>query len=286
MHALIDNAKTMSNGRLVLGSKGVVYQRDGANWFSLGDLSTAGDTYDADKVMSVFTKWRNTSSVANWEVGALGLNSTFAGRIANSGTTNIRKVGTGTWTLNAECENQGMFTVDGGTMRFMRNASNSSLGVSVNNGGTLSGTGTIAGGVTVNNGGILAPGDGTSGTLTVGSLSFAGTPVLSYELGADSVGSLLVSGSGTVSLDNVSIVFSNSDIEQALDDATADRFTLVTAEAFSGTPSVSATLPTGWELSDEELPSGRHALVLKSSLAASYYVWTGAAQGRVLRMIL
>ena len=260
MYSLIDNAKTMSNGRLVLGSKGVVYQRDGANWFSLGDLSTAGDTYDADKVMSVFTKWRSTSSVANWEVGALGLNSTFAGRIANSGTTNIRKVGAGTWTLNAECENQGMFTVDGGTMRFMRNASNSSLGFSVNNGG------------------ILAPGDGTSGTLTVGSLSFAGTPVLSYELGADSVGSLLVSGSATVSLDNVSIVFSNSDIAQALDDATADRFTLVTAEAFSGTPSVSATLPTGWELSDEELPTGRHALVLKSSLAASYYVWTGAAQ--------
>lgn len=268
--------KSMASGRIVLGERGVLYHRDGNSWFSIGDLSTEGSKYDAGKKISVFTTW-GAYGTANWEVGALNLDSTFAGQIADSGTTNIRKVGDGTWTLNAECYNKGTFEVNGGNLRFMRNASNANLGFTVNNGGTLSGAGTIAGGVTVNNGGILAPGDGTSGTLTIGSLAFAGTPVLSYTLAADATGSLLVSGSGTVSLDGVNIAFSNADIAQTLGAATVDRFTLITAESFSGTPSASVALPAGWEFSVEELPAGRHALVLKSTLAASYYVWTGAA---------
>ena len=63
----------------------------------------------------------------------------------------------------------------------------------MNSGGTLGGTGSIAGTVNVTAGGIVAPGVGGAGTLSTGHLSFNNTSVLSFDLGTNR-DSIIVNG--------------------------------------------------------------------------------------------
>lgn len=110
-----------------------------------------------------------------------------------SGKINITKEGAGTWTLSGASTYTGTTVINGGTLR-ANNTSGSGTGsgaVTVNNGGTLGGTGFITtanSDVTVTAGGSLAPGVG-AGTLTLslgaGELDLsAGTAGgLNYQLG-------------------------------------------------------------------------------------------------------
>jgi uncharacterized protein with beta-barrel porin domain len=81
------------------------------------------------------------------------------------------KIGTSTWTLSGTNNAATPWTVDAGTLQV--NATMAAAPVTVNNGATLAGTGTI-GSLTVKNGGVFVPGSvGSSGTMTIaGNLAF------------------------------------------------------------------------------------------------------------------
>jgi fibronectin-binding autotransporter adhesin len=87
------------------------------------------------------------------------------------------------------------------------------VSVNVASGATLAGTGSISGAVTIQSGATLSPGDGSAGTLTVGSLNLNNGSILNYLLGRPNVvgsginGLVQVNGNltlaGTVNVTNV-----------------------------------------------------------------------------------
>ncbi len=101
-------------------------------------------------------------------------NTTFYGQ--------LKKAGSGSWTLDQNLLNAASTEVQAGTLKV-----NSSLagGVTVKNGGTLGGNGTIRGAVSVENGAVLAAGN-SPGKLTVGSLTLASSSHTQFELGSPS----------------------------------------------------------------------------------------------------
>ena len=116
-------------------------------------------------------------------VGALNLDTTFAGIITNTVNTNrLVKVGSGTLTLSGNSIFAGTTTISNGTLRV-----NGSLGgnvVTVVSGAKLSGTGALNGGVAISSGGAISPGTGTgsAGTLTVSNGLSLTTATLYFDL--------------------------------------------------------------------------------------------------------
>ncbi len=127
----------------------------------LGGLSGDAGTY------LVGTSKQNRGFTCLWEVGGANSDETFSGIINNmpaggnsaySGTTSIKKEGTGIWRLNGNNVYSGTTTVSNGTL--IINGTNSGTGaVSVKSGATLQGKGSIAGKVTIENGATLTSGD-------------------------------------------------------------------------------------------------------------------------------
>jgi autotransporter-associated beta strand protein len=99
--------------------------------------------------------------------------NTLSGILANSanaGRLGVTKSGTGTWVLAGANTYTGATTIHQGKLVVASTGSIASgSAVTVNNGGTLAGTGTVAGMVTVNSGGTLSPG-ASPGTQNFGSL--------------------------------------------------------------------------------------------------------------------
>ena len=131
--------------------------------------------------------------------------TTYAGSLLEGGTTGaalaLVKAGTGSLTLSGSGNYSAGTTVNGGTLKV--NSLLSGTGVfTVNSGGVLGGTGTIASIVTVNANGRVAPGNSV-GTLTLRGLTLSGS-ILDYELGGTSDRIVLT---GT---DSLSITGSNS----------------------------------------------------------------------------
>jgi autotransporter-associated beta strand protein len=130
-----------------------------------------------------------------------------------NGKINIAKEGVGIWTLSAASTYTGTTVINGGTLR-AGNASGSATGsgaVTVNNGGTLGGTGFITtanSDVTISAGGSLAPGV-AAGTLTFDlgagelDLSAVTTGGLNFQLGPPSLPNAsdrIVLNSGTLNI--------------------------------------------------------------------------------------
>jgi autotransporter-associated beta strand protein len=114
-------------------------------------------------------------------------NITYGGII--SGTGSVTKGAAGKLTLTAANTYAGGTNVDAGTL-LVANTTGSATGtgtVTVLKDATLAGNGTIAGLVLLQDRAHLAPGT-SAGNLTVGSLTFATTSVLDYELGAPGTG--------------------------------------------------------------------------------------------------
>ncbi|WP_238258609.1 beta strand repeat-containing protein [Methylobacterium gnaphalii] len=136
---------------------------------------------------------------------------TYGGIISGSGIVN--QVGSGVTTLTgASTGFSGMANVDAGTLSINGTLGNGAAIVDVNSGGTLHGSGTIAGSVVVANGGTVSAGN-SPGTLTVGgdyTLNAGSTSL--FELGAPGVvgganndlirvgGNLSVSNASTLAL--------------------------------------------------------------------------------------
>ncbi|HEU5395797.1 MAG TPA: autotransporter-associated beta strand repeat-containing protein, partial [Verrucomicrobiae bacterium] len=131
----------------------------------------------------------SANSFTTYVIGGRNLDTTFAGKITEvipARTAAITKVGTGSFTLTGANTYNGGTIVNGGTL-FVNNTSGSGTGtnaVTVNDSGTLGGTGFIFGPVTVNSGGAVAPGTNGVGQLTLKSnLILNGGAALNFDVG-------------------------------------------------------------------------------------------------------
>ncbi|MEY2868319.1 MAG: hypothetical protein RIR01_748, partial [Bacteroidota bacterium] len=105
-------------------------------------------------------------SSANWEIGAKNIDSQFDGVISSNMLT---KVGTGALILTGNNIYTGVTNVNGGKL-IVNNTTGSGAGtgaLTINTGGTLSGTGILSNTISVASGGTLAPGYPILGTLTI-----------------------------------------------------------------------------------------------------------------------
>ncbi len=134
----------------------------------------------------------SANSLTTYVIGGRNLDTMFAGKISEvipARTAAITKTGNGTFTLTGANTHTGPTAVNGGTL-FVNNTSGSGTGtnyVTVNDGGTLGGTGFIFGPVTNYSGGTISPGSNGVGQLTLKSNLFlsAGAAV-NFDLGTSS----------------------------------------------------------------------------------------------------
>lgn len=171
----------------------------------------------------------HASTPATLTVGTDDSSTTFDGTFFNGGTAalGLTKVGTGTLTLSAASTNTGSVTVNGGTLALVGAGSFGSASriivgsgafydviaaggtLTLNNGQTLGGNGTVTGDVITSSGSTLAPGTSV-GTLTVaGNVTLGGgmTMELNRTLSPNSdrlaVSGGSITGGGTLTTTNI-----------------------------------------------------------------------------------
>jgi len=165
----IDNGTGFPNNRLVITGNTKIAAYSNNNVFSIGGLSGNAGTW----LSCGGTKSPTFGNgFTTYVVGGLGSDETFNGIINNhlygnaadgNGTTTIVKTGTGLWRLNGNNTYIGTTTVEAG--KLIVNGANSGNGkVTVNNGATLAGKGSVTGEITV--AGTLEPGDSSIATFT------------------------------------------------------------------------------------------------------------------------
>ena len=109
-------------------------------------------------------------------------NTTYDGVIQDgAGAVSLTKDGGGIQTLNGANSYTGVTSILGGTLRINGNQSLATGAVSVSNGGTLGGTGTLGAAVAIASGGTVAPGNST-GVLLTNSADFAPGAKLAIEI--------------------------------------------------------------------------------------------------------
>lgn len=137
-----------------------------SSWASTATNVLGGLSGDAGTFLAGTSK-QNKGFTCTWDVGSANSDETFHGIINNlpaggnsaySGTTSIIKSGTGIWRLTGNNVYSGTTTVKAGTLAV--NGTHSGTGsISVSNGATLQGTGTLNGKVTASSGSIIMAGD-------------------------------------------------------------------------------------------------------------------------------
>jgi uncharacterized protein with beta-barrel porin domain len=150
------------------------------------------------------------------------------------------KNGTSIWTLTGTNAGALTWAVDGGTLAL--NGSMANATVTVNNGGTLGGTG-VVGAITVNAGGILVPGNGTPGTsMTLSSLALTSGAQYLVDINPTTSSSANVTGAATLGGATVNAMFANGGY-------VSKQYTILTAGSVSGTfnaATVNTNLPSGF----------------------------------------
>ncbi|MDR1146822.1 MAG: autotransporter-associated beta strand repeat-containing protein [Verrucomicrobiales bacterium] len=122
-----DGSRDWSQAAIVLSSNvadtaglngtGYLNHSGGSTVVKIGDLSGGDDVLTASGATGKWLVGNTGNSIATYEVGALGLNSTFSGHLVNeNGTLALTKVGAGTWTLDNSNTYRGATTVSGGVL--------------------------------------------------------------------------------------------------------------------------------------------------------------------------
>jgi fibronectin-binding autotransporter adhesin len=120
------------------GTDTLAWTGAGSQIIPLGDLNTTGNAGTA--LITLINKTAGTT--ATWQVGNLGLNSTYSGVIGSNGTgiSALEKVGAGTWTLTGANTYTGATEVNAGILQIGNGTSgsiNGTSGVTVDTNGTL-----------------------------------------------------------------------------------------------------------------------------------------------------
>jgi autotransporter-associated beta strand protein len=168
-----NNALTTVNAPVTLG----FYDNSGGNTYYFGAL--AGNN-------SAAAFYDYYAGAPTMQVGALNLNTTFAGQFQTS--INLIKTGTGTLTLTGNSTHTGTTTVSSGALQV--NGSFSSSPVTVASGAALGGNGILGNGVTIQTGGSISPGlgGGSTGTLIISNNLTLNTPTLNFDLSSSPAG--------------------------------------------------------------------------------------------------
>ena len=154
----VRNGVGVKNATIELKGNAQINGAKNQSTYYLGGLS--GDTGTKLSGFNVKAKGEGT-----WVVGGANTSETFRGVIDNNdqagshpGTTRIEKQGTGLWRLTGKNVYSGTTTVTAGTL--IVNGQHTGTGaITVRQGATLAGRGTLAGTTTINTEGILQVGD-------------------------------------------------------------------------------------------------------------------------------
>ena len=178
---------TINNGTLALSGGAAIH-----NTGSIIIIEGALDIDTAETIGSL-TGAGIVNLNAALTVGNSG-NTTYSGDIQGSG--GFTKQGSGSTNLTGINTYSGATTINAGTLYI--NGSNSTSTTTVNNGGTLGGSGTV-GSVIIASGGIFAPGN-SIGTIDVaGNVDFSGGGI--YQVEVDAAGnSDFINATGTATL--------------------------------------------------------------------------------------
>lgn len=186
----LDNNAGFPNNRVILTGNTKMAAYSNNKIFSIGGLSGNAGTF-------LSTGGTKTPSFGNgyttYIVGGAGTDETFNGVINNhlygyasegSGTTTIVKTGAGIWRLTGNNTYAGATTVEAGKLVVNGNHSGTGL-VTVNEGATLAGKGSLAAPVTV--AGTLEPGDSSIGMITLkDNLQLQGSAITSIDINKNS----------------------------------------------------------------------------------------------------
>ena len=190
------------------------------------------------------------------------------------GTGGLVKTASDTLTLGAANTYSGPTAVAAGTLAVNGSIAASST-VSVSAGAVLVGTGSILGAATVS--GTVSPAStGTVGTLSFGSIAFAGGSSLSLDLASGASDEVVASG--PVSLAGAVLNLANSNTDSSLPLGTV--LTIVQsstpiAGTFAGLPEGTTIIAGGQGFKISYLGSGGDAVTLTRTTFSSVYQWVG-----------
>ena len=201
------NARVNVAGNFYLGGP-AGSQQSGGPWPNLlvqfGELSGAGLLY------------ANGQTGGEWRIGNLGTSCTYSGVI--DGASKLTKVGGGTLTVKGNSTYTGGTTVSNGVLLVDNTAgSGTGTGTVTVVGGTLGGTGVIAGAVAISPAGTVAPGgpsinSGVGVLTTASNVLFQSGAVFAVQISSNGLGDKLVSSMTVSNLGatlSVSLVSSN-----------------------------------------------------------------------------
>lgn len=231
---MLSNKDGIPNARVVTSGTTKIVCWENASTMSLGGLSGPSGTFlsGADK--------NNNSSTMTWIVGGAGTDETFNGIINNEcsnksykGATSIVKDGDGYWRLTAANIYAGTTTVKGGTL--IVNGTQTGTGVvTINTDATLAGTGTIPGATEVQDGATISAGDPyaassvTTGTLTVGALTFRSGSKALMEINKNTSAVDKITSKGAITLGGtLNLKITGTPVA-------GDQYILFTATSFTG----------------------------------------------------
>jgi autotransporter-associated beta strand protein len=189
-----DNTYT---GGTNFGSGVIAVSKDGNLGAPVGGLNFSGGTL---QYLASFDTARgivlNSPTFTGSTFDTNGFSSTLSGTISGPGI--LTKGGLGVLTLAATNTYTGATTVNAGVLEVDGSIASSSL-TNVNNGGALTGVGTV-GTATINSGGTFAPGSGTPGTaMTVaGNLAFQSGAIYLIQLNPATSSFANVTGTATL----------------------------------------------------------------------------------------
>ncbi|MCB1129738.1 MAG: autotransporter-associated beta strand repeat-containing protein [Verrucomicrobiae bacterium] len=238
------------------GSQGMIAGGAGDYTLQLGSLSGVAN--------SLFRGGNAVTGTTTLQIGNLGTNTEFAGSINNGAnkTLALTKIGSGTLTLSGANGYTGPTNINNGTLSVTGSITGTGL-VTVNPGGTLGGSGSVAG--TIIASGTIAPG-ASAGTLTTGPTTLTGT--LAIEI--DGATGDKLSSNGTLNLGGTTLTV-------ALLGGGFTQPSYVIAEGTSITGSF-ASVPSGYQVNIVSGGPGQQA-VLTTTGGGGYVSWAATNAG-------
>lgn len=246
------NSSTAGSATITTINGGLTIFNDTSSGGSARLIANAGGEFSFESLTSAATTAGSIEGAGTFDlgsktltVGGNGLSTTVSGVIEDSGEVgSLVKTGAGTLTLSGTNFYSGATTVDAGTLRVDSSIENSS-GVTVNNGGTLTGIGTV-GNTTVNSGGTLAAGNGAATSLTViGSLALQSGAFYMVQINPATSSFANVTGAATLNGATLQATYANGAY-------VSKQYTILTAGSING---------TFGSLVDTNLPANFHTTV-------------------------